>query len=78
MVEGYANITVGGVTKTIRLNPLELTQIVAERAGFSVDAEPTGTGGWRVKALSNHGSATVSKTGASLQEACSKLVEELS
>lgn len=78
MVEGYAHVTVGGVTKTIRMHPLEWTQLIAERAGFSVDAEPTGTGaGWKVTAISNHGSAVVRKTGSSLLEACTKLVESL-
>lgn len=77
MVEGYANVTIGGVTKTFRLTPLEWLGIVADRAGFAeVDAEPTGSGDqWRVTAKGKN--VKVTKTGSSLSEACSKLVESI-
>ena len=75
MVEGYAHITIKGVTETFRLNPLEIARAWCQRAGFDVDAEPTGTGGWRITARSQ--SVTVTKTGGSLQEAVTKLVEDV-
>lgn len=78
MVEGYANITVNGVTETVRLNALELASIVASRRGFAVvDAQPTGIkSNWQVTAESGP-SATVRANGSSLTAAVSSLIESI-
>lgn len=76
MVEGYAHITVKGTTQAIRLSPLECARIWAQRAGFDVDAEPTGTGdGWRLRARAGNASANV--VGRTLAEAVTKLIEAI-
>jgi hypothetical protein len=76
MVEGYAHITVRGVTSTIKLSPLECARIWCQRAGFDVDAEPTGQGdGWKLTAKA--GSATASVMGKTLHEAVTKIVEAI-
>lgn len=76
MVEGYAHITVRGVTEAIRLSPLECARIWCQRAGFDVDAEPTGVdGGWKFTAKC--GAATANVVGKSLPEAATKLIEAI-
>jgi hypothetical protein len=85
MVEGYANITIKGVTETVRLSALELATIVTNRRGFQViDAEPTGTGNaWRIRAhggvLEHTGGpvASVTANGSSLTAAVSSLIESI-
>lgn len=76
MVEGHAHITVKGVTHSIRLTPLECARIWCQRAGFDVDAEPTGNAdGWSLSAKA--GLAGVTVVGKSLHDAVTKLVEAI-
>lgn len=77
MVEGYAHITVKGVTKTIRLDPLECARIHCQYHGWDVDAEPTGIEDrWKVTATAFNGKASISKTGT-LHGAVTALIEAI-
>lgn len=59
-----------------QLQPLELARVIATRFGFDdVDAEPTGTGGWKITAKA--AGRSVSGSGKGLQEASDRLLEVL-
>ncbi len=76
MVEGHANVVVKGVTHSIHLTALECVRIWCQRLGFDVDAEPIGVGeGWKMTATC--GTISVTKTGQSLQEVCTKMIEAI-
>lgn len=76
MVEGYAHITLNGVTMVMRMSPLDTARVYMQSRGWDVDAEPILGDRWKITASSLGGKATVSKTGT-LQTAVSELMESI-
>lgn len=83
MVTGYAVIDIGGRKLMYSLTPLELARVACHARGFDVvDAEPSGSGGWLIKAHRNYDSEgkalSINVTGASLTKACERLIDRIS